>query len=581
MAKIRQESEKKTVDADSNAKIMKKMRAEIQSMKDQVAESEHMNVELAEARAELRKQRIVMEADNQELRLSQEKLSQSMHENASLRLELHTISNKFNKVSEAYELIKSGTDNQVKHIQKLEHESSLSNMEKIILNKKVLDLDETLESTRLELETLKKLYKRLEVSLDAAKSDHDSTTELMKSQQKTLIAEIEHVTNQLVTATQGMNEKESLIEAAKDQIHSLKLDHSQSTIAATVAIESVMKNSIYLSGHHDGDVDIVQVTFTKNGEKLFATLGTQTEPVSIESPSIYIESPTENIPTESVPKKKIPRRRRSIPFSCKFGIGTIGTPSFLSIDSLKDVDTTAIDSVSFTQEFDIPVTKRHIVAVSKQRKSFKPLALKALSFGSVLQPSTVDRSTQSSPLLLHQLDESSGGQKRPPLSSPGKENEENDVVGRSSTIQSRSSDASSHGATNSQHRQLHDSSSAISHESKQSDTARSTVSNASEMSAEDIFTSAVDHNAEENPSNSINSSVSKPRDKEKGTKRSSYISVEKSVLHEPHTKEKLATIPAEKSDVSVVAEPKSVPAETPKTIVPKKKPTAFKVEPFC
>jgi hypothetical protein len=205
--------------------------------------------------------------------------------------------------------------------------------------------------------------------------------------------------------------------------------------------------------------------------------------------------------------------------------------------------------------------------------------MKALSFGSVLQPRTVDRSTQSSPLLQHQLDESSGGQKRPPLSSPVIENEENDVVGRSSTIQSRSGDASSHGGTNSQHLQLHDSSSAISHESKQSDTARSTVSNASEMSAEDIFTSAVDHNAEENPSNAIHSSssVSKPRDKEKGTKRGSYISVEKSVLNEPHTKEKLATIPAEKSDASGVAEPKSVPAETSKTIVPKKKPTAFKV----
>lgn len=571
MTKLRQESEKKTIDADSNAKIMKKMRAEIQSMKDQLAEAEHMNVELAEARAELRKQRNIMEADNQELRLSQEKLSQSMHENASLRLELHTISGKYNTVSEAYELMKAGTDNQVKHIQKLEHESSLNNMEKIILNKKILDLDETLESTRLELETLKKLYKRLEISLDAAKSDHDSTTQLMRSHQETLIAEIEHVTNQLVTATKGINEKESLIEAAKNQIHSLKLDHSQSTIAATVAIESVMKNSQYLSGHLGGNSEVVQVTFTKSGEKLASSLGTQTE--STDSTTALVGTRNQNLLTGSGSKRKKPRRRRSIPFSCKFGIEI--HPLLSTVSLAEGGDTEAIDSVSFTQGIDVPVTNKQSAVVSQHRKSSKPLALNFPAFRGVHEPSTVDRSTQSSPHLLHQLDASNG--QNSPLSHPDKVN----YVDQSSPIKSHTNDASSDGIADLQKLRLHDSPSADTHESKQSDTARTTMSNATEMSVEEnTFSSAVDESTEDNPSASISSGALQPRDKDKSTKKSSYISVEKSVLNEPRNKEKLAAIPAGKSEAPAVAESKSASAETPKIILPKKKPTAFKVEQF-
>ena len=549
MVKLRQENEKKTVDADNNAKVMKKIRAEIQTLQDQLTEGEHMKVELAEARAELRKQRNSIEADNQELRLSQEKLSQSMHENSSLRLELNAISSKYNTVSAAYDVLKVGTDTQMKQIQRLEQESSLINMEKSILNRKVLDLEETLESTRLELETLKKLHQRLEVSLDAAKTDHDSTTQLMMSQHETLKAEIEYVTNQLVTATKGISEKETLIEAATNQIHTLKLNQSQSTLTATVAIESMMANSQYLSTQHSTEEGIVQVTFSKHGESFFSSSSTQTDPIDSPSSAALLLTSIGKDLISSITQRKVPSRRRSIPFSCKFGIET---QSMITIATLEDYNIEKIESLLFSQGIEVSMVKKQSVAAVPTTKS------------SLKNKSLTDK-------VMIDLNESASSQKSPPrLPQAVTETEYSQATVKESHI---SDDASVDEGDNLQQLRLHDTTSGASGEPKQFDTARSTMSNMTEVNAEENA-HTVDESAADHPSISASGS------KEKGAKKGSYISVEKSnFIHQNQPTAKETTVRAVKTEAVSTTEHKSASAEAAlKVVAPKKKPTAFRVE---
>ena len=280
MAKLRKEIEKNALDAENSEKALKKMKAEVQTLKEQLAGAESSMKDLADARAEIRKYRNNIDDEGQAQRLLQEKVTQKTQEITALKMELRLLNNKFDLQSDELLESKACNGRQLRQIQKFEQETSSNDHEKSLLNKKITHLTESLQSSLQEIDKLLNVKKNLEVSVDKTSNDLQSTTQSLKSQLENAKADNRRLEIRLETALKDIDIKQYSLENAKKEIQSLTLALEQSQAALIAANSSASQRG----SEHESKT------------------------------SVHSESAL----SESLPGNK-PRRRHSIPFGFNFG----------------------------------------------------------------------------------------------------------------------------------------------------------------------------------------------------------------------------------------------------------------------